>query len=127
MSFAGVYLFAITIHQWILDINDVHLRFQLNDVYLFFVIISLLICIIFKGLTLIAKAKEQIGFYYLPTIFLKVVLFFLVFNNSIAGLKDLSQVESINLLIPLFIFLVLEVSFLSRLLNKKTDGIIKKI
>lgn len=127
LSFTGLYFFAIALHEWILDINDIHIRYQLKYVYLFFAIISFLICVIFKIMTFIPKAKEQIGFFYLPSIFLKIVLFFMVFSDSIANLSNLSNSESLNLLIPLFIFLCLEVGFLSHLLKKKTDGIIKKI
>ncbi|WP_394337005.1 DUF6168 family protein [Confluentibacter lentus] len=127
LSFTVLYFFAIALHEWILYINDIHIRYQLNYVYLFFAIISFLICVIFKILTFIPKAKEQLGFFYMPTIFLKIILFFFVFNNSIVGLPNLTKSESLNLLTPLFIFLGLEVIFLYHLLNKKTDGIIKKI
>ncbi|OYX23763.1 MAG: hypothetical protein B7Z06_09795 [Flavobacteriales bacterium 32-35-8] len=78
LSFVGLYFFAITLHDWVFHINGVYLRFHLKYVYLFFAIISFLICTIFKILTFVPKAKEQLGFFYMPTIFLKVILFFFV-------------------------------------------------
>lgn len=127
ISFAVLFFVSLFLHQFVLDSQSVDIRFQLKPIYIFFAIASFLICIIFKSFTLFKKTKEQLGFLYLFTLFIKIILFSIIFYNSIVGLQDITKIESLNLLIPLLVFLVLEVVFISKLLNQKpSKTIIRK-
>jgi hypothetical protein len=120
VSFLLLFLASLFSHQFILDTQSISLRFKLIPVYVFFVLASFLICVVFKSFTYFEKTKEQLGFLYLFTLFIKIILFSIIFYKSIVVLKDISKIESFNLLIPLFIFLALEVTFVARILNQKT-------
>src|SRR5690606_31186349 len=107
--------------QYIIDKNTIHLRFAIQPIYLFFVLTSLAISLTFLVLNSIQKTREQLGFLYLGTMFLKIMLFVFVFYNSIIKIPSLSKTESLNVLIPLFIFLFLEGYFVVRLLQQNTN------
>lgn len=121
ISFTVLFFVSLLLHQYIIDYQETNIRFQLKPVYIFFVLASFLICILFKAFTLFEKTKEQLGFLYLFTLFVKIIIFSILFYNSIVGLQDITKIESLNLLIPLFVFLALEVVFVSRLLNQKSS------
>ncbi|MEC3906332.1 DUF6168 family protein [Tamlana sp. 2201CG12-4] len=118
LSFAVLFFGSLLLHQFILDFQLISVRFQLTPVYIFFAIASFLICIVFKSFTFFKKTKEQLGFLYLFTLFLKIIVFTAIFYNSIIGLQDITKIESLNLLIPLFVFLALEVVFIAAILNQ---------
>ena len=127
ISFAVLFFVSLFLHQYIIESQSVDIRFQLKPIYFFFAIASSLICVTFKSFTLFEKTKEQLGFLYLFTLFIKIILFSIIFYNSIVGLKDITKIESFNLLIPLFVFLALEVAFVAVLLNQNaSETIIKK-
>ena len=106
-------------HQYIIDSNSIELRFGLNPIYVFFALFSLLICFVFRFLLLMKKAKDQLGFIYLSTLVLKMFFFVIVFKKRVIDLPDLTKIESINLLAPLFIFLFVEVYFIAKILQHK--------
>ena len=104
---------------WIIDLTSVKLRYRLLDVDLFFGIASFIICLNFLFLGTIKKLKPQLGYIYLPTIFIKGVIFYLYFKSTIFTNETLSMGERLHLIIPLIVFLVLEVYLISRILNEK--------
>lgn len=106
-------------HQYIVDTNSLELRFHLKPVYVFFAVFSLLICVVFQFLKLVKKAKDQLGFIYLGTLVFKMLFFVIVFKKTILDLPNLTKIESVNLLIPLFIFLFVEVYFIAKILLQK--------
>ncbi len=115
--FIAVLLTANYLHQYILDINALQLRFNLRPLYLFFASFSILICVVFRVLLTVEKTKDQLGFIYLSTLVIKIFFFVLLFKTSILDLPDLSKKESFNLLIPIFVFLLVEVYFIAKILN----------
>jgi hypothetical protein len=92
-------------------------RFNLWNVNLFFAISSVVICIHFLVFSLIENLKPQLGFIYLPTIFIKGILFFFTFRVTIFNLSALTTTERLNLLIPLLLFLGLEVYFVVKVIR----------
>ncbi|WP_394365772.1 DUF6168 family protein [Hyunsoonleella pacifica] len=104
-------------HSYCIETNVIEFRFNLLQPYMFFAIFSFGLCIVFKVLSSFKKISFQLGFIYLFTLAIKVGLFAIIFNESILQLPNLSKIESLNLLIPLFIFLVLELYFVARLLG----------
>ena len=121
VSFLLLFVVSLFLHQFILDTQSISLRFKLIPVYVFFVLVSFFICIVFKSFTYFKKTKEQLGFLYLFTLFIKIILFSIIFYKPIVALLDISKIESFNLLIPLFLFLALEVTFIAAILNQKTS------
>ena len=114
---ACVITYAIQI--WIIDLSSESLRYNVLDVDLFFGIASYIICVHFLFLETIEKLRPQLGFLYLPTLFIKGILFYFYFKNSIFSLETLTTLERVHLIIPLVVFLVLEVYLISRILTKK--------
>jgi hypothetical protein len=94
-------------------------QYSLFNTNLFFAISSAIICIAILAFSLSKKLNSQLGFIYFPSLFIKGILFFVVFNASIFSLENLGIEERLNLLIPLFIFLALEVYFVAKFINHK--------
>lgn len=103
-------------HEQLLTLSDETVRFSLREVYIFNAVISFLICAI---LNILSKSMfSQIGFIYLGTLVLKIAVFFMLFNNTILKDQQLTKAESFNLLLPIAIFLFIEVFLLAKILNK---------
>lgn len=98
--------------------NTKDIRFDLFKTNLFFALTSIGICILFEILSNVDSQKSQLGFIYLPTLFLKGLLFLIVFKSTIFNLETLTTAERFNLLIPLLLFLGLEVFFMIKILKK---------
>lgn len=106
------------LHQFWLYHYDYDLSFKLKPVYVFFFVSSLFILIGLELLSRTTKYKPQIGFLYLATLLIKIVLFTIIFYNPIFNDNELTKKDSLNLLIPLIFSLFLEVFYLSKILNK---------
>lgn len=120
LSFA--LLFIVVYYTQGLIIDQLELILNYDPVYtnLFFCLASLVINIHFLFLSKIESIRPQLGFIFLPTLFIKGGLFYIVFKSSISNLENYSIAERLNLLIPFLIFLALEVFFIAKILNKKT-------
>ena len=90
----------------------------LKNHYVFHLTFSIAVCALFMGLSQHKKWKDQLGFIYLGTFFLKLVIFAVVFKGLIQPSKTLENIEVSLVLIPLFLGLTLEVFVISQLLNK---------
>lgn len=119
LSFAAFFALAFYLQNAILDANNVQLRYNLIDVYLFFGFFSIILCYIFKVLNLFPKASDNLGYIYLFTLIAKIGFFVLIFQQSILK-QNLSKIESLNILIPMFLFLILEIYFIAKILMKKS-------
>lgn len=117
--FLTLFFSCFFIHEKILEIQGVVLLYSLYKVYLFHVGFSLLVCINFKVFSSVDNIFPQLGFIYLATIFLKIVLFTAFFYTSIFPEENLSEMARISLLIPMIIFLLTEAFFVAKILNKK--------
>ncbi len=93
------------------------LSFSLLKVYLFHAITAFTVYVIVE---LIAdKMTNQAGYAYLTSVFFKISLFVLIFQNSVFAKEKLSKLEEISLVAPLFLFLIAEAIAVSKLLNNK--------
>ena len=117
--FFTLYFVSFSLHNHFLEENQVLLHFSLKKVYLFHLGFSMLICINFKLLSSVNKIVDQLGFIYLGTLLLKIVLFSIIFYQSIFTEEELSKISRISLLIPALIFLLTEAIFVSKILNKR--------
>ncbi len=105
------------LHNNFIEESNISLPFSLKKVYLFFVLFSFVICFLFKVGSVINKIKEQLGFIYLGTIIFKITVFAAIFYKSIFAI-DLTNAQRIALIIPMAIFLFIEVFFVAKILNK---------
>jgi hypothetical protein len=102
-------------HQNFIRIEN--LRYSLFFVYLFHSISTLIIYILIEVISM--KLPNQAGYAYLASIFLKIGFFVLLFNATVFSDAVLEKEERISLVVPLFLFLIVEASAVSRLLNSK--------
>lgn len=117
--FFTLFFISFSLHNYFLEENQVLLPFSLKKVYLFHLGFSMLICINFKLLSSVNKIADQLGFIYLGTLLLKIVLFSIIFYQSIFTEEELSKISRISLLIPALIFLLTEAIFVAKILNKR--------
>jgi len=117
--FFTLFFVSFSLHNHFLEENQVLLPFSLKKVYLFHLGFSMLICINFKLLSSVNKIADQLGFIYLGTFLLKLVLFSIIFYQSIFTEEELSKISRISLLIPALIFLLTEAIFVAKILNKR--------
>ena len=103
----------------ILEKLEIILPYSLRKVYLFHLGFSLLVCSNLQLISTVNKLSEQIGFIYLATLVLKIILFSIIFYQPIFKEENLVQSARISLLIPAIIFLLTEVIFVAKILNKR--------
>ena len=90
---------------------------SLKNIYIFNTGFSILLCIAFILLSENQKFSDQLGFLYLGSVVLKIIGFCLVFYKPIFKTDSYTNIESVNLLIPIMLFLFLEVFFISKILK----------
>lgn len=117
--FFVLYKTAFTFHENYLVKQGVILPFSLKKVYLFHMVFSLLICVNFKLFSIVNKIFEQLGYLYLVSLVLKIILFVVVFYNVLFSEVDFTFSSRISLFIPMLVFLLTEAFFVARILNEK--------
>lgn len=113
-------LVSYQVHNYFLKQNQIQLSFSLKEMYAFHAIVSLGICIKIRVLSSFKSCFAQLGFLYLATFFIKLILFALFFYNPVFTSMHFEIQEKIALLIPLFIFLFTEAVFVVNIINKKS-------
>ena len=121
LAFAVLFIIVHFSQEFTLNESKNTVRFNLWDTNVFLVVASLLICVHLKLFSSIKSLQPQLGFIYLPTLFIKGGLFFLAFKSSVFSLETLTMVERLSLLVPLLLFLVLEVFFVVKILAQNED------
>lgn len=119
LVFLALFLIGFHLHEFILEKIQLQTAFSLKKVYLFHLGFSLLICINFTIFSTVDKIFQQLGFIYLVAIFLKIVVFSIIFYNPIFSKENLDFASKISLFIPMIIFLLTEAFFVAKILNKK--------
>lgn len=112
-----IFLTSYYLHQYILDINNTSLLYSLLNVYSFHLIAS---CSIYIVMEIVCEfTPSNTGYMYLALMFVKFGFFLLLFQASVFGKTAPTQTERISLIIPLFLFLILEATAIAKLLNSK--------
>lgn len=119
VTFVILFLIGLYSHQGILSSKELQLSFSLEKIYLFHAFFSAMVCINLRWASTIDKIIPQLGFIYLGSLLLKLVLFGVFFYHSILQKEDFTFSEKISLLIPVLIFLITEVIFTAKILNRK--------
>lgn len=93
------------------------LSFSLLYIYVFHLVAAI---IVYGTVEIVAeKLPNQAGYAYLTLMFFKIGAFVLIFQSSVFANNNLTQVERVGLVIPLFLFLITEAIAVSKLLNSK--------
>jgi len=119
LVFFSIFFISFYLHETYIENQNIILPFSLKKIYLFHLGFSLLICTNFSLFSSVDKIFEQLGFIYLVTIVLKLILFCLIFYKSIFTEYNLSFSSRLALLIPMFIFLLTEAFFVAKILKNK--------
>ncbi len=114
-----VFFFSHFLHNLYIENQQITLSFSLKKVYLFHFGFSLIVCVNFLLLSNVNNIFEHLGFIYLGTMPLKIILFCVTFYKSTFMLGSLSFLERMALFIPTIIFLLTEAVIVIKILNKK--------
>ncbi|TCK67773.1 hypothetical protein DFQ05_1554 [Winogradskyella wandonensis] len=124
VSFAALFFVVLHLQHWLLEANNQSVRFSYYDTNIFFAVASALICIHLQLFSSIKSLQPQLGYIYLPTLFIKGGLFFFSFQDAVFALENLTVSERLCLLSSLLIFLLLEVFFVIKILKQNTPKIL---
>lgn len=122
VAFTALFSCVYGFQNFILSESLKEIRFSVFDTNVFFALSSWVICIHFEIFSNIKRLQPQLGFIYLPTLFIKGILFFAMYKSSVFSINSLSSSERLNLLVPFFVFLALEVFFITQILNPKQSN-----
>lgn len=107
LSFILTYL----LHAYLIGCNSFFKDCALFKPYVFLLSFTLLVVIVFLILAQIKKLKDQLGFIYMSTLALKLILFVVLFQNYFFGDSVEIQINKGHFLIPVFLGLGCEVVF----------------
>lgn len=117
MAFGLLFFLGEYLHSYYIESQEIALGFSLQNMYAFHAFFSLQLCIIFAFLATNKKISPQLGFIYLASFVLKMIVFCIVFYNPLFTVETLSKIQRVSLLIPMVLFLILEVYFIIKILN----------
>lgn len=117
VGFAGLSFLGYQAHQLLFSQIASISPIDLKHLYLFFGGFSFALCTLFLVLSKTEKFRYQLGFLYLVSVALKIAIFCAVFSDAIFSSQSFTNKETVNLLIPMILMIVLEVVFISKLLN----------
>jgi hypothetical protein len=106
------------VHLYFLGAEGSSLNFFVSNIYLFHAVFSFLLCSVFYVLSNIHKFQHQLGFIYLGALLFKLLTFSVIFYSVLFQQETLSNNERLSLLIPVFVFMVPELYFISKILLK---------
>ena len=116
--FFCIFIISFSLHEYLLEERQIILPFSLKKVYLFHLGFSLIICTNFVAISRVEKIFDQLGYIYLGTILLKLIIFIATFYKSIITGETMPFITRISLLIPMIIFLFIEAIIVAKILKK---------
>ena len=119
LVFTSMFLIGSSCHQLLVAHLELKLSFSIHKIHLFHAVFSALICLNLRVISTVDKLFPQLGFIYLSTLVLKLILFALFFYTPLFTVVSFSLAEKISLFFPLFIFLLTEAIFVLKILNQK--------
>lgn len=123
LAFLVAFFFIYLIQNYLIFNYLEGIRYNLFDTNLFFCLASFFICVHLLVFSHIKSLEPFLGYIYLPTLFIKGILFYLLFKDPVFNIDNLTIAERLNLLIPFFIYLLIEVLFIIKILNSKSSKI----
>ena len=91
----------------------------LQKAYVFHFCFSLVLLAVFQFFTQKNKLFEQLGFIYMGVLVFKIIVFAGLFYPQLLGENMLPRYYRASLLIPVIVFLPLEVIFISKIIQGK--------
>ena len=119
LVFTSMFLIGSSCHQLLVTHLELKFSYSLDKIYLFHAVFSALICLNLRVISTVDKLFPQLGFIYLSTLVLKLILFALFFYTPLFTVVSFSFAEKISLFFPLFILLLTEAVFVLKILNQK--------
>ena len=117
MITVAVFILAYVLHKAAIA-NGFHPKKDiLFSVYTFHLVFSLVVIIAFQLLSTRKKTKDQLGFIYLAVMAAKLGLFMALFSSYFFGESITTTVSHGNFLVPVFLGLACEVTFLAKTLK----------
>lgn len=114
-----LFLISYSVHNYLLISLDSIPPYSLREVYIFHASLSLFFITTFELIIYFLKEfKDQIGFLYLGTTVLKMMLFFIIFRELLSTSLELTKSDKVSLLIPIAIFIIYEVMVVVKMLNR---------
>lgn len=107
------------VHTTLLGREHFELKQLLYKAYLFHAIFSLSIIIAFQLLSNFDKVYAQLGFIYMGLLVFKIMVFTILFYPQLMGNQTVSRFYRASILIPVAIFLIMEVLFVTKILRRK--------
>ena len=104
-------------HDYSLNMKNLYLSYSLLNVYLFNIIASVLIYISIEVLA--EKLPSQAGYGFLACVFLKIGFFVMLFQDTVFSEVRLELYQRLSLIIPFFLFIIIESIAIAKLLNSK--------
>ncbi|MAD97454.1 MAG: hypothetical protein CMB99_09035 [Flavobacteriaceae bacterium] len=118
---ALLFLTGAWVHNYVAGQSELQLPFSIEKAYQFHFIFSLLLVIHFEFLSRIKNLRPQLGFIYLVSVVLKLVLVGYVFKDVLIDQEVIALSTKLALLIPSLLFLFAEVIFISKIILRKTE------
>jgi len=113
-----VFVATFFTHQYVLGSKQLALSYSLFNVYLFNAITSI---IIYSCVELVAeKLPSQAGYAFLACVFLKIGFFVVLFQATVFSEVKFELFQRLSLIIPFFLFIIIEAVGVAKLLNSKT-------
>ena len=108
---------AFFIHDYSLNMKNLYLSYSLLSVYLFNFIASV---IIYTSIEVLAeKLPSQAGYGFLACVFLKIGFFVVLFQDTVFSEVRLELYQRLSLIVPFFLFIIIESIAIAKLLNSK--------
>jgi len=113
-----VFIIVFFAHQYVLESKQLVLSYSLLNVYLFNAIVSV---VIYGCIELVAeKLPTQAGYAFLTCVFLKIGFFIVLFQSTVFSEVKLEMFQRLSLMVPFFLFIIIESAGVAKLLNSKT-------
>lgn len=111
-------IIAFFAHDYCLGVKGLYVSYSLFNVYMFNMIASVLI---YTSIEILAeKLPSQAGYGFLACVFLKIGFFVVLFQDTVFSEVRLELYQRLSLIIPFFLFIIMESIAIAKLLNSKT-------
>ncbi|WP_432422804.1 DUF6168 family protein [Zobellia alginiliquefaciens] len=107
------------LHQFLLTDDNLDFNELLQKAYIFHFVFSLSVIIAFQLLSKSEKVFVQLGFIYMGLLVFKIAAYTAMCYPQLMGDQYLPRFYRASLLIPVFVFLVLEVFFVSKIMQRR--------
>ncbi|MUH35098.1 hypothetical protein D9O36_04530 [Zobellia amurskyensis] len=107
------------LHEFLLTDNNLGFNSLLKKAYIFHFIFSLSVIISFQLLSKNEKVFVQLGFIYIGLLVFKIAAYTAMCYPQLMGDQYLPRFYRASLLIPVFVFLGLEVFFVSKIMQRR--------